>query len=447
MNYDLELERAILGAIILEKDAIYQAMTIIKPGLFYDDNHNLIYDHIIKVTNLGKKIDLLTISNELRNAGKLEQIGGAYYLSKLTSTVGSSAHIEDHCRIVYDLYLKRKTRDILQAKIKELDEFTDNDIFDSYNGLNADLLNLFEMSLSNDYHNMIDVMTERLEEISKINNLDNNLIGIHTGFSKLNNFTNGFQPGDYIILGARPSMGKTIIALIIAIAAIFRSGKNVLFFSLEMSKKRIADRLLSIICDIDSKRIASNSLTNSEWDKITEMTSKYIDKHFIIIDSSNLSIEDIKARSIILNRKFGIDEIIIDYIQLIKYSFPRKDKVENVTHISKNIKSLAKELECPIIALSQLNRSGGIVPEMKELRDSGSLEQDADIIWLPYREDYENRECEPESRCRIDNLIAKNRNGDIGAFYTYRNEQWSYIGEIKYEELNSLEIPFGNEFN
>jgi len=314
MNYDLDLEKAVLGAILLEKDAIYQVIGILKPDIFYNNNHNIIYNSILKINASDRKIDILTVTNELRFSKQLDQIGGAYYLGNLIQSIGSAAHIEDHCKRIYDLYLKRSTIDIMRAKIKELDEGLDNDIFEVYNSISAELSNLFELSLSSDYHNIIDVIDERLTEISKISEQDKNLIGINTGFSKLNTFTNGFQGSDYVIIGARPSMGKTIIALIIAMAAIFKSGKNVLFFSLEMSKKRIADRLISIITDIDTKRIASNRLSSEEWKIINDKISNYIDKKFIIIDSSNLSIEEIKARAITLHRKIGIDEVIIDYI-------------------------------------------------------------------------------------------------------------------------------------
>jgi replicative DNA helicase len=443
---DLNIEKAVLGAILLEKEAIYTAIQIIKPNIFYSDNHNLIFAAIYKLYTERKPIDILTVTNELRESNKIDTIGGAYYISELTSNIGSSIHLEDHCKILYELFLKRETIRTLIAFANTIDTNQEKDIFESYNNVSAELSSLFELSLSSDYHNMKDVISERLNKIAEIKPNENNLIGINTGFSRLNNFTNGLQSGDYMIVGARPSMGKTIISLLIARAAIFQSKKKVLYFSLEMNKERIADRLLSIESKIDSKKIASNRLDNCEWKNLDESQGLYNNKDFFIIDNSGMTIEDIKARCITLHRKFGIDEVIIDYIQLIKHSFKNRNTNDNVTHISKNIKAIAKEINCPIIALSQLNRSGVGKPEMKDLRDSGSLEQDADIIWLLHREDYEGSECSADAMKRIDNMIVKNRNGDVGAFYTYRNDIWSYIGELRFEELVGFEnqMPFSD---
>jgi len=436
---DLLIESAVLGAILLERDAIYTAMQILKTGNFYMESHNIIFDAILKLNTQRKPIDILTVTDSLRKSGKLETCGGAYYISKLTSGVGSAAHIEDHCRILYQLYLRREMIAIGLANIKKIDENPDKDIFEVYNSMSAEMNCLFELALSSDFHNMKDVMGERLTEISEIKQKENGIVGVDTGFPKLNNLTSGFQPGDFVIIGARPSMGKTIISLLNSRACVFRSNKKVAYFSLEMSRKRIADRLLSIESVIESKKISSNNLTTLEWETLDNSVSLYTNKNFFIIDVSALTIEDIKSRAITLHRKYGIDEIIIDYIQLIKHSFPRMDTNYNVAHISRNIKSIAKEIGCPVIALSQLNRSGTGEPVMKDLRDSGSLEQDADIVWFLHRNDYEGQECEEEDKNRIINIIAKHRNGDIGKFLTYRNDNWSYIGEMPFEEMQSLE--------
>lgn len=439
---DSKIEAAVLGAILQEPEAIYQAMTIIKPNIFYNDKNKAIYAAVIALQGRNDPIDLLTVSNSLRDAKKLDFVGGAYYVSSLTNNVGSALHIEKHCKILYELYLRREMLLCLNRQVAQI--AGDNDIFDTYNQTSAELSNIFEMSLSSNYHNMVDVMNTRLEEVSKIKIDENEMLGIHTPFSKLNKLTNGFQGSDYIILGARPSMGKTIISLLIAKAAIFLSNANGLYFSLEMSKSRLADRLLSVESNIDSKKIASNDLNSDNWSNLTESMDKYNSKQLYIIDDSGLTIEDIKARSITMKRKYGINFIIIDYIQLMKHSFATKNTNDNVTHISKGIKSLSKELNCPIIALSQLKRNENREPTLSDLRDSGSLEQDADIVWFLHRWDYEGRECDPEDKGRIDNIIAKNRNGGIGMFHTYRSDDWSYIGELEFSDINSIaeSMPF-----
>jgi replicative DNA helicase len=443
---DQGIEKAVLGAILIEPDAIFAAITIINPNVFYNEKHKEIYQAIILLQNDNEPIDILTVSNKLREKTKLDYVGGAYYISLLTSNIGSSFHLEKHCRILYELFLRREMLLCFNRNIKDIS--ANKDIFDTYNQTSAELSSLFEMSLSSDYYNMSDVMKSRLSVIAEIKKDESQMIGIDSGFSKLNSLTNGFQSSDYIILGARPSMGKTIISLLIAKAAMFHSNKKVLYFSLEMSKERLADRLLSIESNIDSRKISSNNLNHLDWESLENGAERYIDNNLFIIDNSGLSIEDIKARSITLNRKFDIGLILIDYIQLMKHSFHNKNTNDNVTHISKSIKALAKDINCPIVALSQLKRNENRSPTLSDLRDSGSLEQDADIVWFLHRDDYEGRECEPEAEKRIENIIAKNRNGGIGIFHSYRSEDWSYIGEIEYNEFLSLgdSMPFDNSY-
>jgi len=441
---DLNIEKYVLGTLLIYRDAIYQVSQILKAGVFYSNVHNFIYDSILYLNSQRKNIDLMAVTNHLKEINKLEYCGGAYYISQLTSNIISGNGLEDHCRIIYDLYLKRTMIDKLMETVQNIDENRENDIYEIYNNISAEMSSLFEMSLSSDYHNMVDVMKVRLDEIAEIKPNENKIIGINTGFNELNKYSNGFQSGDYIIIGARPSMGKTIVAILISRAAVFQSKKKVLFFSLEMDKKRIADRILSIESSIDSKRISSNNLTDVEWSEIDNSMDLYKNRNFFIIDSSGLTIEDIKARAITLHRKYEIDEILIDYIGLIKHSFQKKNTNDNITHISKNIKAMAKEICCPVIALSQLNRAGNDMPSMKDLRDSGSLEQDADIVWLLHREDYEGKECSEDAKNVIINIIAKNRNGEIGTFLTHRNNNWSYIGETPFEDFKSLSssMPF-----
>jgi replicative DNA helicase len=444
--HDIELEKAILGAILLESESIYEATPIIKPESFYLEAHKIIYSVIYEHHQKSIPFDLLTLTNELRLRKKLEIVGGAYYISQLTSKVGSALHLVRHCQIIQELFIKRKFQKILIENFKKLE--SSDDVYDVFNCVNRETSSLFEFSTSINYHPIYEIMKDRMNEISKIKKTKEGLIGIHTGFSKLNSFTNGFQPGDYVIIGARPSMGKTIIALLVAKAAASISNIPVLFFSLEMSRKRLSDRLISVETEIDSKLISANKLDSDDWIKIDNSLQVYKSKNIFIIDDSNLTIEDIKSKALVLHRKFGIKMVIIDYIQLIKFSFREKNTNDNISHISRNIKTIAKDIDGVSVALSQLTRGDGI-PRLSNLRDSGSLEQDADIVWLLHREDYEGRECDISARLRIDNIIAKNRNAEIGAFYTYRNRPWSYIGEIPFEEIESMrneQMPFNDNY-
>lgn len=445
---DKKLESTILGGVLIDEEAYYEVSSILKPECFYDLKNREVWGAMVAIVQRSEKINLVTVVAELRASTKFKDENVAFYVSNLTSSVASAYNIENHSKILYELYLRREMLHTFAYISKDIEG--NKDIFETYNKVSAELSNLFEMSLSSDFFDISEILKERLSIIQDIKAKEGGIIGINSGFSSLNNLTGGFQPGDYIILGARPSMGKTIVSLLAAKAAAQIEKKKVLYFSLEMSKERIADRLLSVESSICSRKISSNNLDAKDWGKLEESASGFVKDNFFIIDSSGLTIEDIKAKAITLHRKFGIDEIVIDYIQLIRHSFSNRNTNDNVTHISKNIKTLAKEINCPVLALSQLKRSNeGVMqkPVMQNLRDSGTLEQDADIIWFLHREDYEGRdvsEIEPDAECRIENIIAKNRNGAVGFFYTYRNDNWSYLGEMHPDELNSIveNMPF-----
>lgn len=439
--HGIEIEKAILGAILLDKDAIYEVASLLKPEVFYNPAHQFIYKAIIDIHNQKGAIDLLTVTNKLRSSGDLELVGGAYYISGLTSNIGGVTHIVDHSHIVYEYFLRREVIRISHEKSRAA--YGDTDIFKIYNEMVHDLDETFSIIGKKNYRSMMDVATERLYNISKIDP-KRDVVGNHTGYHKLDNITNGYQPGDFIILGARPSMGKTINAIKSGMACIEHDKKPALFFSLEMSADRIADRALSELTGIDSMKISSNRLSDSEWDRLNQAISRL--EKLIIIDTPSLNINEIRNIAIALNREFHFGLIIIDYIQLIPHHMPNKNSNENVSYISRTIKGLGKECGCPTLALSQLKRNDNKQPVLSDLRDSGSLEQDADIVWLIHREDYEGRSCSPEESNRIDNTIAKNRNGIIRSFYTYRSDDWSYIGEIEYNDLNSIKstMPFSD---
>lgn len=427
--YDKNIEKAIIAGLLIDYDAIFKVIPLIETKHFYFNDYQLIYSAILDLNENKEKIDLLTVVNKLRQWKRIDEVGGAYELSGITLSVGTSNNIENHCKILIDLYLKRSLFEKLNIFQGKIDSYPD--VFDIYSELSNELTNLFTLKTYSDCVKISDSLKERAEQIEKIkDNYD--LLGISTGFTKLDRLTNGLQPGDYMIIGARPSMGKTLYSILMMNAAIFESKKKVLFFSLEMSKERISDRIFSLKTGIDSRIIASNQLNIDDWQNIDYSIALYEKNNSQIIDKSGLTIEDIRNISLAQNHKLGINLIIIDHIQHIKHSNKSKNTNDNVTHISRQIKSLAKEINCPVIALSQLNRDNNNRPQLKDLRDSGSLEQDADIVLLLHRYDYEGRECDIEQIGMIENIVAKNRNGEIGMFYTYRNEVWSNISENKF---------------
>lgn len=434
----MKTEQIILGTILLEPNTFDIVNGQINSSMFYDKENRLIYESILMLHKKGQKIDLLTVSNDLRGRKLLDAIGGAFYLSSLTSNIGSAAHIDSHLRIFIQDYIRREMFVIFNKGLQEIADET-IDIVDIYGQLTQNLDNLFDIK-KNDISNMSDVMVNRIDEIIK--RKPGETLGIETGLNSLNEITKGWQPADLIILAARPSMGKTAISLLLSKNPVIFHKKRCLYFSLEMSKERLSDRILSLESTINSELIQANKLNQAELSTIYDIIDKYSDTNFLINDESALTVEQIRSISIIENRKNKIDFIVIDYLQLIRHSLKgNKNTNDQVTHITSSLKALGKLLKVPIIALSQLSREVEKrtvkVPMLSDLRDSGAIEQDADLVIFIYRDEYYNNLSEEKNIIRL--IFAKNRNGRIGTIPIYKNENWSYLSDIPFEQIN--EIP------
>lgn len=419
IGYDIEIEKQLLGVLMAIKDYQEEILLNTNENLFYDTANQLIYKSVQKLAKENKGIDMLTVSMLLRGNNELEAVGGAYYISSLSSMVGSGINYMTHVRILKELFLKRTMITMFQKGIQDLG--TDKDIFDIFNKFNSDLEKLFEMK-ENNIFNMYDVITQRLEEISELKK--GHIIGLDTGISSINQNIGGWQDSDLIILAAKTSMGKTAISLFFAKYPAIIDDKHVLYFSLEMSKKQIADRLISLQTGINSKRLKTNDLTDSDWRSIDNNIPIFENKNFTIIDEGGLTIEEIKNISIIEHKKKAIDFIVVDYLQLIGKSTNGTTN-DQVSHISSGLKNIAKKINCPLMALSQLKRIQKEKPQLSDLRDSGAIEQDADMVIFVHRYDYENRVCEPEQKNLIELNFAKNRNGELGVVGIYRADDWS----------------------
>ena len=440
-------ESILLGTIISIPE--YQDIIISEliTEYFSKKNNQIVFKAIKKIHQNGDKIDLLTVGAAFSNP-ELEQIGGAYYISSLTSHVASGANYEAHIRILKENYIRTNLIKTFSEEINRLIDRT-YDIQETQLNVTAKLDDLFNIN-SDEVTNIFEVMTNRLDDYSNNQNLS--LLGLSTGHSKLNKITNGWQPGDLIILAARPSMGKTAISLMFAKFPAL-NGKNVLYFSLEMQKERIADRLISLETNINSLNLQSGKIKENEWGRLDEDTFKYKNANLYIDDRSGLTIEEIRATCLKFNTKKEIDLIVIDYLQLIKHSGGGNTTNDKVGHISKNCKELAKKCKCPVMALSQLSRAvesrtGDKRPQLSDLRDSGSIEQDADIIMFLYRPEYYGFTEDSEGNNvinLIETIVAKNRNGPLGSTYWHKTDDWSYIGEISKNELDSFDIPFNDE--
>lgn len=412
-----DLEEAVLGAVMIDNRGLNEAMEFLFPDIFYKEPHRLIFEAVLSLFNKNEAIDLLTISNELKRVGKLDLAGGDFYLIQLTQKVSSSAHIEYHSRILLQKYVQRKC-------ISTSSELIEN----SYNE-DVDIFELLE-KVYKDYGLVSDLITVGKVENFRdnvhafLNNSGSGKSGIPSSLSKLNKKLNGYQNSDLIILAARPGMGKTAFVL----NEILECGLNnipVAFFSLEMSTKQIIGRLLSIISGIDITKIYNFNLSHEEVIYLKKCSDLLASLPIFIDDKGGISPIELKIKANKLKREHGIKMIVVDYLQLMRVKNKKMNNKENeVSEISSSLKNLAKDLDVPVIALSQLSRNveqrgAGKRPMLSDLRDSGSIEQDADIVLFIYRPEYykidqwDDEEASPtENTAEID--VAKYRNGETG---------------------------------
>lgn len=427
----IDLEEAILGAIMIEKDAINSVVGILIPESFYKESHRVIYKAILDLFHDNEPIDLLTVTNRLKKNGKLEIAGGHIAVTELTSKVSSSVHIDSHALIVKEQEMRRSIIRMASESIKSAYN-TEIDIFDLIDNVSGSLIDIntsFDHSKSNPVRSYLPEVITDIENASKTKD---HLTGINTGIGLVNKFTGGWQDGNLIIVAARPSMGKTDVAINFSMNAA-KTGKKVAFFSLEMSGKEITKRILSIETEIYRNKVKTGKLNESDWNLITKIKNEVLDN---ILIQDNPSLTAIKFHSVckMLKLKHNIDLIVVDYIQLMDGS--KKGSRENeVSEISRKCKMVGMDLKVPVIALSQLSREvekrgGAKRPILSDLRESGSIEQDANIVIFPYRaEKYDILEDDEGNTTEniMEFIFAKNRDGMVG---TVKTKYLDSIGKI-----------------
>lgn len=421
-----EIEEAVLGALMLEKDAFAIVSDLLRPESFYKPEHAKIYQAICDLEMGNKPIDMHTVTEQLRKNGVLDEVGGPYYITNLTAKVASAAHLEYHARIIAQ---KSLARDIItissEIQTQAFDEETDIDEL-----IQSAEQNIFEVSQRNiksDVQQINPIVKEAIKRIEIARTQEGGLSGISSGFTELDKFTYGWQRSDLIIIAARPAMGKTAFVLSMAKNIAIDNNKNVAVFSLEMSNIQLVNRLLMNVCEIEGDKIKTGKLEEDEWERLTQSLKKLDKAPFFIDDTPSLSIAELRSKARRLKSEHKIDIIIIDYLQLMNAGLSNKfgSREQEVSMISRSLKALAKELDIPIIALSQLNRgvenragSEGKRPQLSDLRESGAIEQDADMVCFIHRPEYYKITEDPntsESLIGIGEIIiAKHRNGAVG---------------------------------
>lgn len=411
----LEAEQSVIGAMIIDKSAIAKALEKLNEEDFYRDGHKVIFKAIREMFSKDMAVDLVTLLEYLKSTDKLEKAGGVTYISEVSSSVITTANLEAYISIVED---KSTLRKLIRSATSIIEEsYNKQDRVDEVLDLaQKKIFDLAEKQGSNDYEPLSNVLERGFLEIERLFNNKGSITGVGSGIRDLDAKTSGFQKGDMVLIAARPSMGKTTFSLNIAENAALREGKSVVIFSLEMSKEQLAYKLLCSEANVDMLKLRTGNLDDDDWERIARATGPLSKAKIYIDDTAGLSVMEMISKCRKIKMEHGIDMILIDYLQLMSGSSGSESRQQEVSEISRSIKALAKEMECPVIALSQLSRApeqrADHRPMLSDLRESGSIEQDADVVMFLYRDEYYNKETEDKNIGEC--IIAKQRNGPVG---------------------------------
>ena len=443
----VELEEAVLGAMMIDKKGIDDVIDVLSSDAFYDQKHQEIYAAIYELFQNSEPIDILTVSNLLKKNGKLEFVGGDFFLIRLTQKVASSAHIEFHARIILQKYIQRKLISISSEIIENAyDDGTD--VFELLDDAEAKLFEVTQGNLKKSSEDAGSLVKQALKKIQEIGNSEG-MSGLETGFTKLDALTSGWQPSDLVIIAARPGMGKTAFVISMAKNMAIDFNHGVAVFSLEMSSVQLITRMISSETGLTSEKLRKGNLEPHEWEQLNVKVKKLSDAPIFIDDTPSLSVFDLRAKARRLVSQHGVKIIVIDYLQLMTAGGKAGgNREQEISMISRNLKALAKELEVPVIALSQLSRAvetrgGSKRPLLSDLRESGAIEQDADIVSFIFRPEYygmtewdddEHTPCEGQGEF----IVAKHRNGGLD------NIRLKFTGHLA--KFSDLEEGFSSEF-
>ena len=413
--HSTEAEKSVLGAALLSKDALFDVVEVVKPQDFYDKNHTEIFEAMLDLNRKNVPVDALTVAEELKKRGSLDMVGGRAYVASLSSGTPTTSNALEYGKIVAE-----------KASVRRLIDTADDIVVKGYEGgMDANQMldyaesGIFEISQlrqKGQYAHIRDVLISNIEIIDKASQMEGGLTGITTGFKYLDTMTSGLQKSDLIILAARPAMGKTAFALSLALNAAVKGRASVMMFSLEMSKEQLGQRLLSMESKVDLQSLKTGRLERRDWDDINIAMDVLSGANIHIDDTAGITIMEMKSKCRRLKAEEGLDLVVIDYLQLMTPEGKSDSRTQEISVISRNLKLLARELDCPVIVLSQLSRAPETRtdhrPMLSDLRESGSIEQDADIVIFLYRDEYYNEDTESPGECEV--IVAKHRSGPTG---------------------------------
>jgi replicative DNA helicase len=414
---NIEAEQSILGGILIENRAINKVMEILTDDDFYRDAHRKIYNAIINLSERDEPADLITLTNELRKMDQLDSIGGASYVASLIDLVPTAANIEYYAKIVREKSILRR---LIQTSTEIITQgYEDHgDVEGFLDEAERAIFEISEKRVKPSFYSIRDIVKDSFKTLEKLYEKKELVTGVPSGFKELDQRTAGFQPSDLIIVAGRPSMGKTAFCLNVAQYAAIEKGIPVAIFSLEMSKEQLVIRLLCSEAHVEGTRLRTGYLNESDWPRLTLAAGNLSDAPIYIDDTAALSVLELRAKARRLNLEHGLGMLVIDYLQLMRGRSRVESRQQEISEISRSLKALAKELNIPVIAVSQLSRKTeerrDFRPQLSDLRESGAIEQDADLILFLYRDELYNRSDDNPNRGKAEIIIGKQRNGPIG---------------------------------
>lgn len=434
--HSLEAEQSVLGAMIVDKEAIDTAVEIILPDDFYKEANKEIFETILELYNKNEPVDLITLSEEMKKRNTLDSVGGIGYLTSLSGGIATTANVEYYCKIIEE-------KSTLRQLIKSCDEIVSKS-YENSEDVNTIIekaeKNIFEITQGRNrdgFFPIKDVLLESFTKIEEMSMKGDGLTGLTTGFIDIDEKLSGLQKSDLVLLAARPSMGKTALGLNIALNSALEGDANVAVFSLEMSKEQLVQRMLSSVSHVNLQKIISGKLDEDEWVKIIEAMGPLSDASIYIDDTASISLMEMKAKCRKLKVEKGLDLVVIDYLQLMQSDTPHESRQQEISSISRGLKALAKEMDCPVLALSQLSRAPELRsdhrPILSDLRESGAIEQDADVVMFLYRDEYYNEDTDKKNIGEA--IIAKHRNGPTGTVeLVWMGQFTKFVNLEKYRE-------------
>lgn len=449
----VEVEKVVLGALMIDKDAFSVVAETLRPETFYEPSHQKIFTAIQTLNMNQSPVDIMTVTNELQKEGTLDDVGGATYVVDLSAQVASSAHIEYHAKILQQKFLARQL--ISFASVVETKAFDATvDVDELMQEAEGSLFEISQKNMKQDFTQIDPVIRRAVENIQKASANSDGLTGVPTGYTRLDDMTSGWQRSDLVIIAGRPAMGKTSFALSIAKNIAVDYQIPIAFFSLEMNEEQLVNRLISNVCEIEGKKIMNGQFSRDEWDRLDKNLAKLTGKPVYVDDTPGMSIFELRTKARRLVREKGVKVIMIDYLQLMNANGMRfGNRQEEVSTISRSLKGLAKELDIPILALSQLNRTvenreglEGKRPQLSDLRESGAIEQDADMVLFVHRPEYYHiyeDEKGNDLRGKAQIIIAKHRKGATGDVLLTFQGQYTRFANPEDAMLAPLAAPPG----